>query len=50
MSTIQERECLRCKAKGRPSKWFPRSIGKPRACPRCGSPYWDVAPEQGKLT
>ena len=29
--------CLRCGG-----KWYPRGTDKPRTCPKCGSPYWDI--------
>lgn len=31
-------ECERCH-----HKWTPRFDEKPRVCPKCKSPYWDVA-------
>lgn len=33
------RVCLRCE-----HQWFPRKQGKPRACGRCKSSYWDRPP------
>ncbi|MEM0171614.1 MAG: hypothetical protein QXV57_03535 [Thermoproteota archaeon] len=31
---------LKCKRCGH--EWYPRKPEKPRICPRCKSPYWDV--------
>lgn len=47
---IKQCHCLRCG-----HEWFPRARGKPKACPRCNSWYWDrpkkqdnAMPEEGK--
>lgn len=34
---VTEYECIRCE-----HRWIPRAGQKPRVCPRCSSPYWDV--------
>ena len=34
--TITQLQCKRCLY-----VWLPRSLEKPRRCPKCGSPYWD---------
>jgi Zn finger protein HypA/HybF involved in hydrogenase expression len=30
-------KCLRCQ-----HEWIPRTRRKPRVCPKCKSPYWDI--------
>ena len=30
-------ECTRCT-----HQWVPRDSEKPRVCPKCKSPYWDI--------
>lgn len=35
------RECLRCLW-----KWLDSGKGKPKVCPKCHSPYWDVPRER----
>lgn len=35
--TLRGYECSRCK-----HQWVPRDSEKPRVCPKCKSPYWDV--------
>lgn len=34
---IEHYVCLRCG-----HKWIPRLEDKPRVCPGCKSPYWDI--------
>ena len=31
-------ECTRCN-----HQWVPRDKDRPRVCPKCKSPYWDIA-------
>jgi len=35
--TLRGYECSRCN-----HQWVPRDSEKPRVCPKCKSPYWDV--------
>lgn len=42
--TMKGYQCERCG-----HQWAPRDAGKPRVCPKCKSPYWDVPRKvQGK--
>lgn len=34
--TLPSLYCKRCK-----HTWFPRSLKKPKVCPKCNSPYWN---------
>ena len=34
--TLPSLHCKRCK-----HTWFPRSLKKPKVCPKCNSPYWN---------
>lgn len=34
---IEMLKCLRCL-----HTWWPRNAGKPKRCPKCGTPYWNV--------
>lgn len=34
---LAQRTCLRCG-----KTWWPRSQSKPKRCPRCKNPYWDL--------
>jgi len=34
---VEGYECLRCR-----HKWIPKNVKKPKTCPHCRSPYWDV--------
>lgn len=36
VSKILEYVCLRCG-----HQWMPRTRERPRACPKCKSPWWD---------
>jgi Zn finger protein HypA/HybF involved in hydrogenase expression len=35
-------QCERCR-----HKWVPREDEQPRVCPKCKSPYWNVARRKG---
>lgn len=34
---LPELNCKRCK-----HIWIPRANKKPKVCPKCKSPYWDI--------
>lgn len=36
-TVIRKLKCLRCE-----HEWFPNRVEKPRLCPACHSPYWDI--------
>ncbi len=36
-------KCTRCK-----HEWYPRGGEKPKTCPKCRSPYWDVERKKKK--
>ena len=40
--TIEEIKVLKCKCERCSHKWITRSKEKPRVCPKCKSPYWDI--------
>lgn len=37
--------CTRCR-----HEWHPRKPDKPRVCPRCNSPYWDIPKKDAEET
>ena len=39
---IQEIKVLKCTCERCRHEWITRSIDKPRVCPKCKSPYWDI--------
>ncbi|KKN58818.1 hypothetical protein LCGC14_0548240 [marine sediment metagenome] len=45
--TIKKQKCLRCKY-----EWYPKpkdgKVNRPRVCPKCKSPYWDIPKTQFK--
>ena len=41
--TLSGYECLRCG-----HTWVPRKEDKPRQCPNCHSPYWDIPRKEKK--
>ena len=41
--TVKFWKCTRCN-----HEWYPRGGDKPKTCPKCRSPYWDVERKKKK--
>lgn len=41
--TVEFFKCTRCK-----HEWYPRGKEPPKTCPKCRSPYWDMARKSKK--
>ena len=42
MSALKEIKMLECKCEKCKHKWITRSDEKPKICPNCKSPYWEI--------